>query len=72
MKPSKLFELGFGFAGLFVGIAIGFWSSLAFYPQHGKLLQTVATVFVLAGIILQQIVKYKFDQSKKTDEKHDA
>jgi gas vesicle protein len=75
MKPSQLFEWGIDFSGLFVGIAIGIWASLAFYPEHGRLLQRVASIFVLAGIILQAVVKYKCDQSKKsnkTDEKPDA
>ena len=73
MKSSRLFEWGFGFAGLFVGIAMGIWASLHFfYGQDGRLGQLVAAGFVIAGSILQQVVKYKYDQSNKTDDKPDA
>ena len=71
MKPWTLLDLGFTFAGLFAGIAIGIWASLCwFYGQDGTLGQRVAAGFVITGIILMQIVRWKAGQKK--DDKPDA
>ena len=71
MKPFSLLEIGFTIAGLLAGIAIGIWASLCFfYGQNGVLGQRIATVSVIAGIILMQIVRYKAGHKK--DDKSDA
>jgi hypothetical protein len=68
MKPWTLLDFGFTLAGLLAGIAMGIWASLCFfYGKDGMLGQHVATGFVLAGIILIQIVRYK--AGKKSDDK---
>jgi len=71
VKPWTLLDFGFTIAGLLAGVAMGIWTSLCFFYGHdGTLGQNVATGFVLAGIILMQIVRYKAGQKK--DDKPDA
>ena len=71
MKPWRLFDFGFTLAGLLAGIAIGIWMSLClFYGKDGRLGQRVAAVFVIASIVLMQLVRYKAGQ--KEDDKPDA
>ena len=71
MKPWRLLDFGYSFAGLLAGIAIGIWASLCFfYGKDGALGQRIAAAFIIAGIVLMQIVRYKAGQ--KTDDKPDA
>ena len=71
MKPWTLIDFGFTLAGLLAGVAMGIWTSLCFfYGQDGRLGQQVADGFVIAGIILMLIVRYKAGQKK--DDKPDA
>jgi hypothetical protein len=69
MKQSRLAEFGFTLAGLLAGIAIGIWASLAFFtmstPDQGKLAQRIATAFVIAGIILMQVIRFKMRSQKE-------
>ena len=52
---------------------MGIWASLYFFYGHdGRLGQQVAVGFVIAGAILERVVKYKYDQRNKTDDKPDA
>ena len=71
MKRSRLLEFGFSFAGLLAGIAIGIWASLAFFtmptPDQGWLAQRIAAMFVIAGIILMQVVRFKVRSQNKDD-----
>jgi hypothetical protein len=71
MKPSRLPEFGFTLAGLLAGVAIGIWTSLAFFttptPDQGRLAQRIAAVFVIAGIILMQVIRLK-TRSQNKDE----
>ncbi len=65
MKPINLIKIGFTVAGLLVGIAIGIWMSLCFfYVKDGTPGRRIAALFVIAGIILMQVVRYKASQRK--------
>jgi hypothetical protein len=71
MKPWTILDFGFTIAGLLAGIAMGIWISLCFFYGHdGRLGQHVADGFVIVGIILMQIVRYK--AGLKKDDKPDA
>lgn len=71
MKPWTLLDFGFTIAGLLAGVAMGIWTSLYFFYGHdGVLGQRIAAAFVIAGIILIQIVRWKAGQKK--DDKPDA
>jgi hypothetical protein len=73
MKSSRLFEFGFLLAGLLAGIAMGIWTSLCFFYGHDGILgQRVAAGFVIAGIILNQVLRFRFRSQNKDDEKPDA
>jgi hypothetical protein len=65
MKPWRLLEFGFTFAGLLVGVAMGIWISLCFfYGKDGVLGQRIAAAFAITGIILMQVVRYKAGQKR--------
>jgi hypothetical protein len=71
MKPWTLLDFGFTIAGLLAGVAMGIWTSLCFFYGHdGVFGQRIAAAFVIAGIILMQIVRWKAGQKK--DDKPDA
>ena len=71
MKPWRLLDFGFTLAGMLMGVAMGIWISLCFFYGHdGTFGQRVADCFVIAGIILMQIVRHKAGQKK--DDKPDA
>ena len=71
MKPWTLLDVGFTVAGLLAGVSMGIWISLClFYGQDVALGKTVATGFMITGVILMQIVRYKAGQNK--DNKPDA
>ena len=71
MKPWTLLDFGFTIAGLLAGVAMGIWTSLCFFYGHdGVLGQRIAAAFVIAGIILMQIVRWKAGQKK--DDKPDV
>ena len=76
MRPSRLFEFGFIFAGLLAGIAVGIWASLAFFtmptPDQSRVAQRIAAVFVIAGIILVQLIRFKARSQNKDDQKPDT
>ena len=71
MRPWRLLDFGFTIAGLLVGVAMGIWTSLCFFYGHdGTVGQRVAAAFVIAGIVLIQIVRFRAGEKK--DEEPDA
>ena len=76
MKPSRLTEFGFILSGLFVGVARGIWSCLAFFTaqsvEQSVLAQRIAAALVIIAAVLVNIARFKARSAGATTQKSDA